>query len=160
MITFRLNKLVRDGLLEFYDGLGETYELRVVEGDEHRELLVQKMHEEITELEAVEAHDDVVKELADIAQVREDLIALGNMAVTALQISIDAAINEADEQTVAYQEKHSITDKEIMAEKQRIFDKKGGFAGGNFVLTLTLQAGDSWIGYYRKEPEKFPEISR
>lgn len=59
------HKLVRDRIPEIIRGDGETPVTRRVSGDEYREFLVEKLHEEVREFE--ESGD--VEELADVLEV-------------------------------------------------------------------------------------------
>lgn len=42
-----------------------------------------------------------------------------------------------------------------VAERNR---ERGGFERAYFVGKLTLRVDDEWVAYYRKEPERFPEV--
>ena len=50
-----------------------------------------------------------------------------------------------------------LSDEEVARAQETKFKKKGGFAEGIFVETIELNDGDEWVGYYRKDPKKYPE---
>ena len=59
------NKLIRDKIPEIIEASGKSYDIRVADKKEHKELLVKKLQEEVSEyLEA-----DNLEELADIMEV-------------------------------------------------------------------------------------------
>ena len=129
MIKFQLNKLVRDKLLDMYYELGQKPTFKTLKTDEHRQMLVEKIIEEASELKRASGVD-LVSEIADVEQALDDLKKL-------------CKINPADlEETI----------KDKLA-------KRGGFQKAIYIETLELKDDDPWVSYYRKEPSRFPEIS-
>lgn len=130
MPTFRLHKLVRDNLIHIYDGLGETYQEQILSGDELKRALMAKLIEEVQELsEALGNTGDFISELADVQQILDDV-------------------------KCAY----GVLSTEVTEVQLAKFEKKGGFKGGHFVETITLQSDDEWVKYYRAKPDIFIEI--
>ncbi len=129
MITFQLNKLVRDKFIGIYTDKEQKPTYRLLQSTELRQQLAGKLIEEAQELLAVEP-EKVVDELADIQQVLDDLKKL-----------------------------HGVSDAELTAAQRTKLAQKGGFTKGVFIETLTLQDDDPWVDYYRQEPERFPEVT-
>lgn len=130
MPRFYLQKLVRDKLRQEYAALGQEAHYRKLSKTELLLALKQKLREELNELDPTNP-ESVSSESADILQALEDLWAMHDLFTT-----------------------------DIEAKKREKFAKKGGFAGGTFVDVLELQEDDEWVGYYRKEPQRFPETLR
>jgi predicted house-cleaning noncanonical NTP pyrophosphatase (MazG superfamily) len=64
--TFRLNKLVRDGIIEFTTGYGGSAKYKVLNGRELNEALINKLIEEARELKN---NGPSVEELADLQEI-------------------------------------------------------------------------------------------
>jgi predicted house-cleaning noncanonical NTP pyrophosphatase (MazG superfamily) len=63
------NKLVRDRIPEIMAAKGLAFETRVLDGQEFKQALLLKLIEEAGEAQAAETQDDLVGELADLAEV-------------------------------------------------------------------------------------------
>ncbi len=64
------NKLVRDGIPAHLDELGKAYEVRAMSSDdEFAAALLKKVGEEAAEVQDAKDRDELVKELADLAEV-------------------------------------------------------------------------------------------
>ena len=129
MITFLFNKLIRDALKDEYEKIGQVAVYKKLSELELLEAFRQKVIEEAKELPFDGTKQDLVSELADIRQVIDDIAAL-----------------------------RGITNAEITKAKEKKFAKKGGFMGGHFVETLSLQDDDEWVAYYRKQPDVYREV--
>ena len=68
------------------------------------------------------------KELADLLQAVKDLIAVSGD---------EAKVEEL---------------------RQADVQKRGGFLAGQYIASLHLAADDKWVAYYRREPNKYPEL--
>lgn len=131
MPTFRFNKLIRDNLPAFYADLEQTIVTRKLTKHELLLALRDKLVEEAKELPfESNTRADIVNELSDVEQVMDDI---------RTQLNISA--------------------KEITEAKRKKAIKKGGFSAGVFVEQIHLLDDDEWVGYYRAEPAKYPEIS-
>ena len=72
------NKLVRDRIPRIIEAAGKRFLTRVLSEDKYQRALKQKLVEEAGEVEAAESRDELVAELADVAEVMEALMgALG-----------------------------------------------------------------------------------
>lgn len=130
MPKFRLNKLVRDGLKQKYAALGQQAKYPKLSRDEHIKLLIEKIIEEVKEIPINGTVKEIAYEIGDVQQGINDLRSL-----------------------------FGVTEQEVEAARQEVFKDKKGFAGGTYVGTLTLKDGDSWVDYYRSDPNRFPEIT-
>lgn len=130
MPRFRLNKLIRDRLVDAYETDGQTATYRHLSDAEYRQALVQKVIEELGELD-IHQPDTMLGELADIRQALTDLEAALGLSPQAVE--------------------EKVTQK---------YASKGGFEGRHFITTLELHDNDPWVDYYRKDPQRFPEEPR
>lgn len=134
MPTFRLNKLVRTGLPQMYEELGQKAELKELEGEELRRALLQKLQEEIGELTATGGGE--LKELADLLQVIQDMaIASGSTP----------------------EELESLRDQREKDRGPMVKIDNEGKPKGFYVSRITCEDDDPWTAYYRNEPARFPE---
>ena len=129
MVKFQLDKLVRDKLLDTYYSLGQTPTYKILKANEHKQMLVEKIIEEASEIKHA-SDADLLSEIADVEQALADL---------KLVCGID----------------QSQLDKIVHAK----LGKRGGFENATYIETLELEDNDPWVKYYRKNPERFPEIS-
>lgn len=129
MPIFRLDKLVRDGIVSDQLKIGQTPNYRQLGSDEHKRELIRKVVEEAGEMLDVLQVGDIKGELADVFEALETLMSLCDISVE------DVA--------------------EARAAKKA---KVGGFSEGLYVETLGVPEGDPWIGYYRREPERYKEL--
>jgi len=130
MPTFVFNKLVRDKLRDEYEKMGQKAIYRELTSSELSAELAQKIVEEIKEIPADGTKQDIAAELADAKQAIDDLMAL-----------------------------HGISVQDIADLQKKKFEKKGGFSGGNFVVSLELTDDDEWVSYYRASPKIFIEVA-
>lgn len=72
------NKLVRDRIPEIIQRDGRRYEIRVVSHEEYIHLLKNKLIEEAQEVVAA-SDDELIKELADLQEVIDSLVAIKNI---------------------------------------------------------------------------------
>jgi predicted house-cleaning noncanonical NTP pyrophosphatase (MazG superfamily) len=129
MVIFKLNKLVRDKFVDIYKATNQRPKYRTLQPEEHRQRLIDKVVEETQELYATPT-EEVVQELADIQQALDDLRGMYHIPLAKLR--------------------------EVMRTKAQ---KKGTFRQGVLIEELELNDDDPWVEYYRKEPERFPEVS-
>lgn len=130
MPTFQFNKLIRDKILQLHIDVGHTMTYHNLKGEALKEKLRDKLHEEADEIPVrADADNEVIEEIADVQQILDDL-----------------------------KREYGITDEQLSKVQKAKFDKKGGFADGIFIETVTLPERDEWVKYYRKSPEKYPEI--
>jgi predicted house-cleaning noncanonical NTP pyrophosphatase (MazG superfamily) len=80
--TFRLNKLVRDKIVQSTEEQGGSAEHRVLEAEELRRALLNKLNEELVEL--MYGHEPDLEKLADIGEVIEGIAVSLGKTVTEL----------------------------------------------------------------------------
>jgi predicted house-cleaning noncanonical NTP pyrophosphatase (MazG superfamily) len=129
MAKFRLNKLVRDNIVDYQLARGQRPTYHVLNREEHLKALALKIAEEAAEL-AEAPKEKLASEIADVEQALDDLKTLSNIAPADI--------------------------KKAKAEKAK---KNGAFKKGLFIETLEVPENDSWNDYYRSEPDRFPEVS-
>jgi len=129
MPEFKLNKLVRDKLPADYKRLDQVAKYKVLTLDEYKIELINKIIEEAKEIKIDGSIDSIKSEIADIQQALDDFVRLCG-------INLD----------------------EISKIQQKKFDKKGGFRNSIYVKTIKLKDDDSWVQYYRDNPDTFPEV--
>ena len=130
MTKFRLDKLVRDGLLTKYEALGQVPTLRELTSDQHLIELSCKGVEEFTEIKPDMSIEEIEDEVADVLQVVIDIIAVRGLSMD-----------------------------RILHKIKKTHDDKGDCTGGTFVEVLELRDDDiEWTEYYRSDPNRFPEI--
>jgi len=130
MATFKLNKLVRNKLIEMQLALGEKPHYRVLKGKEMRDALLSKIIEETKETQAKKGAS-ISSEIADIQQAIDDLV-----------------------------DQAGLTKEEIAIQQELKNIEKGSFSKGYFVETIDLEENDKWTKYYRTDPDRFPEIKK
>ncbi|HJP96510.1 MAG TPA: nucleoside triphosphate pyrophosphohydrolase [Candidatus Saccharimonadales bacterium] len=128
MPKFIFNKLVRDKIVEQQIASGADPEYYTLDKTEHAEALVAKILEEAQEI-PVSNRDEAIKEIADVQQALDDL----------------KTILGLDDQEIA----------NAQAVKN---ERAGAFTGGIFVESVTVDEGDKWVDYYRKNADKYPEV--
>ncbi len=131
MPKFVFDKLIRDKILQLHIDAGHTVDYKELSGVELKDKLRAKLHEESDEIPIREMGDDeIIEEIADVQQVLDDL-----------------------------KRTYDITDDQVQSAQQAKYNKKGGFANGIFIESVTLPESDEWVAYYRKSPEKYPEVT-
>lgn len=130
MPRFTFNKLIRDKILQLHVDAGHTLKYRELSDVELKEKLREKLHEESDEIPIRERSDtEIIEEIGDVQQVLDDL-----------------------------KRQYNITNEQVESAQQAKFAKKGGFAKGVYVESVQLSESDEWVAYYRKSPEKYPEV--
>ena len=72
--------------------------------------------------------ESLINELADLKQIVDDTI---------------AASGHADE---------------VEKRRQGDYERRGGFIDATYIGKVTLSADDPWVEYYRKSPDRYPEL--
>lgn len=131
MLRFSFAKLIRDNILEEHQKAGHKIIYTLLTGNDLKEALRVKLHEEADEIPVREKVDnEIIEEIADVQQILDDLKAL-----------------------------YGISDEQAQNVQQAKYDKKGGFQRGVYIDTVEVDEDDEWVLYYRNNPEKYPEIS-
>lgn len=128
MPKFIFNKLVRDKIVDQQIASGADPEYYKLDPTEHAEALVAKILEEAQEI-PVSDRAEAIKEIADVQQALDDL----------------KTVLGLDSQDIA----------NAQAVKN---ERAGAFAEGLFVESVTVDEGDKWVDYYRKNADKYPEV--
>ena len=128
-VTFQLNKIVRDGVLQSMLELGQEPDYRELKGNEKLVQSVKKIQEEAGELDPTSESLD--NELKDLQSSVYALVKLRGYT----KIEFDQLVEARD-------------------------SERGGFEKAYYVGNLVLRADDPWVAYYRKDPERFPEINQ
>lgn len=128
MPRFSLQKLVRDNIVAQQTREGAIPTYHTLTGKRLAEALVTKLIEEAREIPTDDAVE-AVKEIADVQQVLDEL-----------------------KRTLG------ISDEAIAVAQQAKLMKNGGFQKGHYIEAVDIADDDNfWVGYYRKEPTKYPE---
>ena len=129
MPKFQLNKLVRDKIVEKSQDLGITVEYQKLEWKEAVFALLNKVQEESRELNQETDSQNIVKELVDIQQAIHDLLDM-------LKIS----------------------ESEFMSMIKAKQEKSWWFKQGLYVKTMEMDETNPRSDYYKKDPQRFPEV--
>jgi predicted house-cleaning noncanonical NTP pyrophosphatase (MazG superfamily) len=130
MRTFKLNKLVRDKIVDEMKAKRQEPEVRKLQGAELIEALIAKLLEEARELDSTKP-ESTLRELVDLQEVIDELtVVLGSSSENLRRLQ-DERRNSA-----------------------------GSLAGHYFVGELALRNDDPWVEYYAAEPDRFPEITK
>ena len=130
MPTFRYAKLVRDNIPEWHRANGHTVKGRQLTGDELRNALCWKLHEEADEVSGALSREELIEEIGDVQQILDDLCLAEGITKEALR--------------------------GVIAEKAA---RKGGFLAGEYIDTVTIpDETDKWAQYCRQSPDKYPEV--
>lgn len=131
MPTFHYKKLVRDNIPGWHQANGHTVKKRQLTDTELIKALIEKLHEEVNEIDNALSHEEIIEEIGDVEQVLRDICTVQNIDFQAV--------------TQAMQKKT---------------DRKGSYAGGEYIETITIpNEDDKWAKYCRDNPTKYPEIS-
>lgn len=128
---FRFEKLVRDRIVELMNRNGQLpNEVRVLGDDEFLKELIRKLIEEALEIQKAENIDDVREEVSDVQEILDYI-----------------------KKTIGFT-------KEDLNRYQKIkHNKNGGFDKREYIGNVGVEVGTKWYKYYKKNPEKYPEIA-
>lgn len=130
MPTFKYAKLVRDNIPGWHREKGHTVHGRQLSQDELRAALINKLHEEVDEVDGALSDDELIEEIGDVQQIIDDL----------------CVVLEINKEAVAA----------VIAKKT---GRKGGFLQGEYIDTVTIpDENDKWAQYCRRDPAKYPEV--
>ncbi len=130
MPTFSFKKLVRDNIYAWHQEGGHIVKGKKLSGKSLRQALCAKLQEELSEVNAALNKQELTEEIGDVLQVLEDLCA-----------------------------EEGITMDEVMREKLKKFNNKGGFRAGAYIDSVHMpDENDKWVKYCRASPAKYPEL--
>lgn len=128
MPKFLFNKLVRDKTLERLERFGIRYEHKILADQEYMQALKDKLIEESQEVIDAKNRQEMITELADVAEVVK-----------------------------ALQKLYGIEQQEIDAAQAKTDDERGAFEKGIYIESIEMDDDNKWLGYFRKTPEKYKE---
>lgn len=129
MRRFKFGKLVRDKIVEGIKESGNTPVYYELNEEDYLEELKKKVSEEAVEIPVATDRQELLKELADVLEVIDNLAeALGS--------------SREDLET-------------IRTEKNK---KAGSFKKRLYVDYVEVEDNSEWISYYLSSPDKYPEI--
>jgi predicted house-cleaning noncanonical NTP pyrophosphatase (MazG superfamily) len=130
MPTFKFAKLVRNNIWKWHEEAGHTVDGQLLHGEDLKQALATKLHEESDEVAAANTREELIEEIADVQQIIKDLCTLEGIATSEIE--------------------------QVRKEKAT---KKGGFLGGMYIDTVTMpNEDDTWVYYCRKNNSKYPEL--
>lgn len=130
MRRFKFAKLVRDKIVEGIISVGNKPNYRKLRPQEYISELKRKILEEAQELTSIEDKEELLKELADLQEIIDNLL---------------IALN--------------ISRKQLKNEQLRKNQKAGSFKKQLFVEDVEAkEENKKWIDYYLANPHKYPEI--
>lgn len=128
MRKFKFSKLVRDKIVEGIIAAGNKPHWRYLSDEEFTEELKKKLVEESVEIPKVQG-EDLVKELADLQEVIDNLLAQLN-----------------------------VTKEEFLDIQNKKNTKAGSFKNKQYIEYVETKDDSEWVEYYVGSPEKYPEI--
>lgn len=130
MRRFKFSKLVRDKIVENIISVGNKPNWRRLSESEYIRELKKKIVEEALEVPRTEDPEEVVKELADVQEIIDNLLGV-------LKVS-----------------------REKFGEIQKIKnDKNGSFKKRQYIEDVeTSNEITKWVKYYLDNPDKYPEV--
>lgn len=130
MPTFKYEKLVRDNIPGWHRNNGHTVRGRQLTKGELSAALIEKLREEVDEIDGALGIEELVEEIGDVQQIVDDLC-----------VTLGIAKDELAR---------------VIAKKT---GRKGGFLQGEYIETVTIpDENDKWAQYCRKDPAKYPEV--
>lgn len=130
MRKFKFGKLVRDKIVDGIISVGNKPNWKVLSDSEYIQKLKDKIVEESQEIPRTTDQQEVVKELADIQEIIDNLLEILNIS----------------------KEKFS----EIQKAKN---DKNGSFKKRHYIEDVeTSDEVTKWVQYYLDNPDKYPEL--
>lgn len=129
MIKFSCEKLSRDKTLETMKASNISTEHTIINNGPLLDALNKKLIEEALEVTQAKIKSEIISELADILEV------------------IDALYKT-----------HGINHEEVLEVKKTIKENRGGFEKGLYVKTIEMNDDNPWVQYFKKYPEKYPQI--
>lgn len=128
MRKFKFGKLVRDRIVEGIISAGNKPIWKTLSSEEYLQELKKKLLEEAQEIPKTSS-DDVVKELADIQEIIDNLL-----------------------------EVLGISKSEFTEVQKRKNEKAGSFKNHQYIDTVEAKDDSGWVDFYLSRPDKYPEI--
>lgn len=130
MRKFKFSKLVRDKIVDGIISVGNKPDWRKLEKPEYIEELKKKMVEETMEVPGTKNPEELVKELADVQEIIDNLL-----------------------------ETLKVSKKRFAEIQKKKNEKAGSFKKRQFIEDVETNDDDSeWVKYYLANSDKYPEI--
>lgn len=129
MEKYKINKLVRDRIIEILEKQDVEIDYHLLDKNEHIKALKKKLVEESNEVLNTFSKEELIEEISDVIEVIEMLKKLTNIS------------------------SEDILEKQI--EKKQL---KGSFEEGHFANFAQLDKDHPLVNFYKKDPEKYPKI--
>jgi len=129
VLRFRVEKLIRDRMPEFMRERGVCVSARQLDDAEFLQCLRRKLQEEAAEVVSARSREDLVEELADLAEVM-----------------------------LALCEASGIAPAELETVRRRKLASRGGFAARVYSHMVEVDAGSAAAEYYLSRPQQYPPL--
>jgi len=127
---FKFEKLVRDKIVDGIKEAGNTPVYHKLNDEDFIYQLKQKVLEEAVEVPREEDREELLKEIADVQEVIDNLI---------------EALGSSKEEVAEIQKKKN--------------EKAGSFKKRLYVKHVITKPDSEWVEYYLSSPDKYPEIT-
>lgn len=129
MAKFTCNKLGHDKDLETFKSEGIIVKYKLLDQQQLREALMNKLLEEANEVQKAETKSDIIAELGDVLEL------------------IDAICKV-----------YEISPQKVVQEKEKHFKMRGGFEKGLYIETIEMDENNPKVKHFRKAPDRYPEL--
>ena len=129
MVKFICNKLGHDKDLETFKSEGITIHYKLLNRQQLREALTNKLIEEANEVHGAKTRSDIIAELADVLEL------------------IDAICKVWE-----------IPSEIVVQEKEQHYKMRGGFEKGLYIETIEMYENNPKVSHFRKAPDRYPEL--
>ncbi len=126
---FKVDKLIRDKLVEILRNEGITVYERQLNPQEYLRRVKDKLEEEVEEVFAAKTPESLLEELADLSEI-----------------------------ILAFAQAHGFTSDQLEAARISKRETKGGFDQRIYNAFVEVPANNPKIAYYRAQPDKYPEV--
>jgi predicted house-cleaning noncanonical NTP pyrophosphatase (MazG superfamily) len=132
MRKFKFGKLVRDKIVDSIISVGNKPTWKVLSTPEYIKELKKKIVEEANEVPRTDDTDEVIRELADVQEIIDNLL---------------SALN--------------VNKKQFSEIKKAKSIKNGSFKKRHYISDVeTSDEVTKWVQYYLDNPDKYPEIKQ
>ena len=128
MLKFKFDKLVRDKIVNIQMASGAKPTYHTLRHGDHILALIDKIVEEAREISSA-PKDEIASEIADVQQAIDDLIDLVGSTRT-----------------------------EVAEAQKKKAEKAGAFKKGIYIDYVEVEDNDTWVEYYRKNADRYPQI--
>lgn len=127
---FKIEKLIRDKMLKILSDRGSVLHHKILEEDEYKKALKDKLIEEAKEVQESNSLDELIEELADSLEVIQSIAKSNGISMGQIE--------------------------QVRLKKR---DSKGGFDKGIYNYCIDIQDDDhEEIEYFTSRSQKYPEV--